>query len=228
MHFSCVCLKIKQMWFLAGVPGKYILFMKMQQCSKSYLKVKTENLSGIQGVQRREEKQKCFRAFACAHQSKRQESLWTSRTADKNNLRIHQTTCISSTDNRMDRCQTVKNSCILTLGRSYYISIRVSRLFVYSSGKFFAVRWSAWKPKVMASTFLIPQKWKHTWIGLQSILCGPESQIIQTLPVDHNTFSMKRFHTFLAALKAHKRLTVAYTHTESWIQSAHTIKAAGL
>lgn len=63
--------------------------------------------------------------------------------------------------------------------------------------------------------------WKHTWIGLQSILCGPESQTIQTLPVDHNTVSMKRFHTFLAALKIHKRLTVPYTHTESCIQSAH-------
>ncbi len=118
---------------------------------------------------------------------------------------------------------------VLTLGRSYYISIRVSHLFVYLSGKFVPVRWSAWKLMVMTSTFLIPQK---RWCNMQGSsikthlnwftkLCGPESQIIQALPVDHNTSSMKRFHTFLAALKTHKRLTVPYTRTETWIQSVY-------
>ncbi len=111
MHFSRVCLKnIKKKLFLAGVESPFCLW-KCNNAAIPLWKSKTENLSGKQGVQRCEEKQKCFCAFACTHQSKRQESLWTSRTADKNNLRIHQTTCISFTDSRMDRCQTVKNSC---------------------------------------------------------------------------------------------------------------------
>ncbi len=172
-----------------------------------------------------------FCAFACVHQSKRQESLWTSRTADKNNLRIHQTTCISSTDNRMDRCQTVKNSCILTLGRSYYISIRVSRLFVYSSGKFVAVRWSAWKPKVMASTFLIPQKrwcnmqgysmkthlnWftKHTlWSRVSdypNAACWPQHVLNEK--ISHLSRCFKSPQTTHCGLHAHRKLDSISTH----------------
>ncbi len=118
-----------------------------------------------------------FCAFACTHQSKRQESLWTSRTADKNNLRIHQTTCISFTDSRMDRCQTVKNSCTdsgpLLLHK--HPSFTFVCVFVweirFQSDEVHGNSWSwhllSWYHKKGGVTCKVPAL-KHTWIGLQS------------------------------------------------------------
>lgn len=112
-------------------------------------------------------------------------------------------------------------------GRSHYISIQVSCLFVYSSGKFVPVTWKkrsqyllSWYRKKVDVTCKVAS-WKHTWIGLQSIALWsrvsnyPSAACCPQHILNENISHLPR------CLKTHKRLTVPYTHTLSCFQSEH-------
>lgn len=148
---------------------------------------KQKNWVANKQFKRYEEKWKCFCAFACAHQSKslvcsqEQEGLCMNQTDYINNLRIHQGSLLTSlllttgwTDARQSHVQYTDYTVL---------NIWISRLFVYSSGTFIAVRWRAkfGNPRswhLSLATILNCKKggatcevaaWKLTWIVLQSI-----------------------------------------------------------